>query len=93
MEAVTKSIRERTPVRSSQTTRLLSGEVYSGYEDPTPEYVVNQRRNEAVAIWSVMSSGANRHQYIGETGVKYTAFSIEELMTMSTPGMEEQSDE
>lgn len=61
-------------------------EVYSGSEDdPTVERVINPRANLPVNEWSVMSSGLDEEQYVGTTKDRYTAFSIEELLTLDLP--------
>ena len=61
-------------------------EVYSGSgEDSTSELVINPRTDKQVSLWSVMSSGLDSEQYIKPTKDTYTAFSIEELMTLELP--------
>jgi len=64
-------------------------EVYSGCPagctnpDPTIEFVEN-RFGTGIREWSVMSSGPNEEQYVDPTNATYFAFSIEELLTIST---------
>lgn len=63
-------------------------EVYSGCSscsapDPTLELVRTQS-GSTVDEWSVMSSGAERDQYIRPTEATYFSFSLEELLTVST---------
>jgi len=58
-------------------------EVYSGSgDDPTVEEVTGRIR--PIEEWSVMSGGSEEVQYIEPTNATYVAFSIEELLTVST---------
>jgi hypothetical protein len=69
----------------------LATEVYSGSaNDTTREFITNPATGFNVSEWSVMSSGSNSQQYVEETGESYTAFSIEELMTINLPSMKEE---
>lgn len=60
-------------------------EIYSGAQnDSTPEEIEN-RLGIFVDDWCVMSSGVRSSNFVPPTGEKYTAFSIEELLTIRDP--------
>jgi len=60
-----------------------SNETYSGGDDDdTPERVVDATNSRTVDEWSVMSSGVNFDNFLSPTDAHYTAFSIEELLTI-----------
>lgn len=59
-------------------------ENYSGrFHDQTPEYVQAQSTVLPPDEWSVMSSGHPEDMFIAPTGTRYTAFSLEELFTVT----------
>lgn len=60
-------------------------EIYSGQDgrDYTPENIVNQSTNTGVDEWSVMSSGAPSDNYVPPTNANFTAFSIEEWLSLT----------
>jgi len=59
-------------------------ETYSGgRNDSTPENVIRTVGNSnEVPVWSVMSSGTDRRDFLPPTDAHYTALSIEELLTI-----------
>jgi|GEM_PF-5612821 len=62
-----------------------NAEVYSGTaNDNTHEAVVDSSQSTDTVVWSVMSSGTTRAQYLPPTDEHYVAYSIEELLTVST---------
>jgi len=68
----------------NEANDVPGGETYSGSDnDNTPENVTRTIGNsDLVTTWSVMSSGVDRINFIPPTDDHYTAFSIEELLTI-----------
>lgn len=73
------NIGENEPAEQASGTEIYSG----SREDPTIERIEN-RNNAEIEHWSVMSSGTRPGQYVKPTYETYFAFSIEELLTIST---------
>jgi len=68
----------------NEANDVPSDETYSGSDnDNTPENVTRTIGNsDLITTWSVMSSGVDRINFIPPTDDHYTAFSIEELLTI-----------
>lgn len=74
------NIGENEPVE-----RKYGDEVYSGNpNDPTVEWVEDTDQSQPVREWSIMADGSSQDQYLPPTNETYFAFSIEEVMTVST---------
>jgi len=68
----------------SRTTKLRNGAYSKSQNDPTIERVRDSAQGNDAERWSVMSSGTDTDQYLPPTNERYFAFSIEELLTVST---------